>query len=111
MEQDYIIRHIKELLEERGWSVYRLAKETNLPTATLYNLFRRKTSLSFFTLNDIVHALGITMADFFAEGPRPDLTEREQCFLQYFNLLDKRKKKALEAYLDKLLEENHPVKP
>ena len=39
---------IQHYLDERGWTVYRLAKESNLSEVTIRNLFLRNTSPMLF---------------------------------------------------------------
>lgn len=63
------LERIRTLLEERGWSVYRLAQEAGVPQSTLANLFLRNNMPTVSTLERICQALGITMAEFFSQQP------------------------------------------
>ena len=63
------LERIRTLLEERGWSVYRLAQEAGVPQSTLANLFLRNNMPMVPTLERICQALGITMAEFFSQQP------------------------------------------
>ena len=63
------LERIRTLLEERGWSVYRLAQEAGVPQSTLANLFLRNNMPTVPTLERICQALGITMAEFFSQQP------------------------------------------
>lgn len=65
---------IQHYLDERGWTVYRLAKESNLSEVTIRNLFLRNTSPSLPTLEAICHGFKITLSQFFAEGDMVELT-------------------------------------
>jgi transcriptional regulator with XRE-family HTH domain len=67
-------QRIKHLMDERGWTPYRLAKESNLSDATVGNLFRRNTVPSTPTLEAICNGLGITLSQFFAEGDMVEVT-------------------------------------
>ena len=49
MEMD-IIKHIKDLMEERGWTNYRLGKEAGLSQSTITNLFNRNNAPTIPTL-------------------------------------------------------------
>lgn len=75
---------LQQLMDARGWTVYRLAKESNLSEVTVRNLFRRGTSPSLPTLEAICHGFNITLAQFFAEGEMvelsPDLKELFECW-------------------------------
>ena len=63
------LERIRELLQERGWSVYRLAQEAGVPQSTLANLFLRNNVPTLPTLERICQALGITLQEFFTEQP------------------------------------------
>ena len=57
------LERIRTLLEERGWSVYRLAQEAGVPQSTLANLFLRNNMPTVPTLERIC------MAEFFSQQP------------------------------------------
>lgn len=65
---------IRALIHERGWTPYRLAKESGLSDATVGNIFRRNTVPSMSTLEAICRGLRITLSQFFAEGDTVELT-------------------------------------
>ena len=65
---------LKDLLQKRGWTEYRLAKESGLSESTIANIYRRNSTPSFATLKAICDAFGITLSQFFAEGDMIDLT-------------------------------------
>ena len=68
---------IKELMKERKWTDYRLAKEANLSHSTVTNMFNRNNAPTLPTL-EACQAFGITLAQFFAEGEEVQLTEEQQ---------------------------------
>ena len=72
---------IRQLMEERHWSEYRLAKEAGLSQSTLSNLFRRHNAPSIATLESICNAFGITLAQFFADGKSGVVLTEEQRML------------------------------
>lgn len=63
---------LKRLLKERGWTEYRLSKNSGLAETTIGNIFRRNTVPSIPTLEIICKSFGITLAQFFAEGDTVD---------------------------------------
>ena len=86
---------IKMLMQERGWTPYRLAKESGLSDATVGNLFRRNTVPSMTTLEAICRGLGITLSQFFAEGEMVELTpELKELFDDWVNLTVDQKQAA-----------------
>ena len=83
---------IKELMDARGWTEYRIAKESGLSNSTIANLFHRNTVPSITTLEAICDGFGITLAQFFAEDDAVVLTiEQQQMFKKWLYLSDKQK--------------------
>ena len=68
-----------ELMDERHWSEYRLAIESELSQSTVANIFNRSTTPSVATLECICAGLGITLSQFFAEGTLVELTAEQCC--------------------------------
>ena len=79
------IERIRELLTERGWSEYRLVKESGLSQSTISNIFHRNSIPSIPTLEAICRAFGITLSEFFAEGEFVFLSPDQ---MELFHLLD-----------------------
>lgn len=69
---------IRELMDLRGWSEYKLAKTADLPQATISHLFRKNYYPSVGTIEAICKAFSITPAQFFAdEGEAVPLTKEQ----------------------------------
>lgn len=66
-EDNPILKRIKILYMKKGWSVYRLAKESKIAYSSLNNMFLRNTQPTIYTLEKICCGLGISMSEFFAE--------------------------------------------
>lgn len=82
-------------MDERGWSVYRLAKNCGLSESTLANVFKRNTVPTITTLERICDGFGITLSQFFAEGEMVELTpELKELFDNWVNLTAEQKKAA-----------------
>lgn len=58
---------IRQLMEEKNISEYRLAKLSGLSQSTISNIFIRNTAPTIPTLEAICSGLGISMAQFFAD--------------------------------------------
>ena len=71
-------KRIRELMEERNWTDYRLAKEANLSHSTVTNMFNRNNAPTLPTLEAVCRAFGITLAQFFAKDEEAQLTEEQQ---------------------------------
>ena len=61
-------KRIKQLSEERGWTDYRLAKESGLSHSTVTNMLNRNNAPTLPTLESVCKAFGITLSQFFSEG-------------------------------------------
>ena len=86
---------LRQLLNERGWTEYRLAKNCGLSESTIANIYRRNTVPSLATLEAICTGFGITMAQFFAEGEMVEINpELKELFVNWVNLTPKQKKAA-----------------
>ncbi|MCM1006325.1 MAG: helix-turn-helix transcriptional regulator [Ruminococcus flavefaciens] len=91
-------KRIKQLMEERGWTDYRLAKESNLSHSTVTNMFNRNNAPTLPTLEAVCKAFQITLAQFFSEGDEPNaLTpEQQELFSKWSTLTDKQKQLLLD---------------
>lgn len=90
-----ILKRIRDLMEERDWSIYRLAIESGLTQSTISNMFNRKTDPSIKTLEALCDAFHITLSDFFREeeGTPIDLQKKE--LLESFSRLSQKERDAL----------------
>ena len=61
-------QRLRRLLDERGWTEYKLSKVCGLSQSTLANIFKRNTVPSITTLEVICKGFGITLSQFFADG-------------------------------------------
>ena len=89
------LQRLTQLMDERGWSVYRLAKNCGLSESTLANVFKRNTVPTITTLERICGGFGITLSQFFAEGEMVELTpELKELFDNWVHLTAGQKKAA-----------------
>ena len=88
---------LRQLLDDRGWTEYRLSKECGLSQSTIGNIFRRNTTPSIDTLEVICNALGITLSQFFAETDMVELTpELKRLFDGWVSLTQAQKTAVLQ---------------
>lgn len=88
---------LRQLMAERGWTAYRLAKESGLSESTLANIFKRNTVPSIATLEAVCSAFGISLAQFFAENDMVELTpELKELFDHWVSLSPEQKQAALQ---------------
>ena len=69
-----VLERLRKLLQERGWSEYRLAQVSGLNESTISNIYRRNTLPTIPTLEAICKAFGITLSQFFAESDMVEIT-------------------------------------
>ena len=89
-------KRIRELMEERRWTDYRLAKEANLSHSTVTNMFNRNNAPTLPTLEAVCRAFGITLA----EGEEAQLTEDQQKLFSKWSTLTDRQKQILLELMD-----------
>ena len=61
-----VIKKIKDLTAERGWTEYRLVKESGIAASTISNIFHRNTLPNIYTLETLCDTFGITLSQFFS---------------------------------------------
>lgn len=104
MKDTDIIKHIEQLCEERGWSLYKLSKESGIPYSTLNNMIHRTNIPSIPTLQKICNGFGISLSDFFADQKEPkQLNEQQKALLNDFDQLNLEGKRLATAYINGLL--------
>ena len=86
---------LKEILNERGWSEYRLARECGLSDSTIHNIYRRNASPSIPTLEIICHGFGITLSQFFAEEEMVELSPELKALFEGWRPLTPKQKEAV----------------
>ena len=98
-----VLQRIKELMDERGWTRYRLRKKGDIPQSTLDNIFLRGTIPTIETLESICKAFGISMSQFFAEEGEPvTLTPSQKALLDRWSRLDEGQQEAVFQIIDKM---------
>ncbi len=97
-----VLGRIKRLMEQRGWSVYRLGKESGLAQSTLSHVFREDSEPTVSTLEIICKAFGMTLGEFFAEGELVPLTGEQRGLLDKWALLTAEQKELVLNMLDNM---------
>lgn len=86
------LERLKRLLDDRGWTEYRLSKECGLAQSTIGNIYRRNTEPSLATLEAICKGFNITLSQFFSDNEMVELTpELKELFDYWANLTPKQK--------------------
>ena len=75
---------MKFLMEQRGWSAYRLSKKCGLSENTIATILKRNSLPSISTLEAICKGFGITMSEFFAEGDLIEVSPDTKQLIDYW---------------------------
>ena len=105
------LHRINQLLEERDWTLYKLAQMSDIPESSLQHLFRRNNEPSIPTLRKICKGLGIKIQDFFSEEPvkvQEVLSPADKQFISRYLSLTDSQKRRLSSYCDGLLKLKEP---
>lgn len=86
---------IRQMMDERGWSEYRLAKECGVSQSTISNIFNRNYQPSLASLEIICKSFGITLSQFFAEGCMVELDEEQYEFFKRWKFLSPEQKQLV----------------
>ena len=105
MLEETIAQRLSELLQERGWSGYRLAQRCEVSQNSIYNVLRGRGSIELDTLSKICDTLEISLQEFFDLDGREGyhLTEMEREHLADFRALDPTRRDLVMAYTRGLL--------
>lgn len=106
MIEDQIIERIQELCTRKHISLYRLAKNAELPYSSLNNILHRRTCPTVTTLERLCKGLNVSLSEFFDFEIYPirneELTADEEELLNKYKNLSARKQELLHAYMDGL---------
>ena len=95
---------LKQLMDERGWTIYKVAKEANIPWSTVRNMFKRNTEPSITTLESICQGMGMTLPQFFDTDNQMGLTQDQLQLIQQWSKLNDRDKRLIGELVDALNE-------
>ena len=83
----------------RAWTVYKLSMESGVPDSTLHKWFDTETAPSIAGLEKCCDALGISLAQFFAEGNLIEATDEVKALYDKWCSLTKDEKDAIKAII------------
>ena len=95
---------LQQLMDERGWTIYRVAKEADIPWSTVRNMFKRNTDPSIATLESICQGMGMTLPQFFDVDNQMGLTEEQRKLIKQWGTLKERDKKLVVELMEALNE-------
>ena len=96
---------INALRKERGWSLFKLAKESGIYPTTVYNWFNEiNAEPSKEKIEDVCAALGVSVASMYFDVDTENLTAMEMELLEAFRQIPDKKKDVALATLKALSE-------
>lgn len=63
-----IEENIQRFIDEKGWTIYRLAKESGVTVSALYNIGKKRQGPYAETLVKLADALGVTLDELVRSG-------------------------------------------
>lgn len=106
MNETDIIARIRQLCDARGWTVYRLAKESGITYSTLCTMLNKSNLPSIPTLCKICNGFGITLSQFFDDkNDNALLTDEQKHHLNQWAKLSAENRISAEKYIHYLLSE------
>lgn len=98
-------QRIRQLMQERGLTEYRLALDSGLSKSTVSALLHRNTTPSVPTIEAVCRALGITVSQFFAEeGDSLPVNEEQRLLLQRYAQLTETQKNIIQQTMLEFLQ-------
>ena len=86
---------LHQLMDERGWTIYKVAKEASIPWSTVRNMFKRNTEPSIGTLEAICKGMGMTLPQFFDVENQMGLSEEQRLLINQWNKLNEHDKSLI----------------
>lgn len=103
-----LIARIDELLVQRGWTKYQLAKEANLSQSTISSMINRGNNPTISTIESCCKAFGITLAEFFdADLQDKEFSLEERKFIRDWRQLSPEMKDAVQQMIAAALQEKN----
>ena len=95
---------IKQLMDQRQWTLYELARRSGLAQTTLANMWRRNNEPSIPSLRLICNAFGITLTQFFSEedGRPVELNDEQRELLQHWSVLSSTQKILITQLMEEM---------
>ena len=96
-------KRMQELLDQRGWSMYRLSQEADIPWSTVRNVMKKNTEPMISTLEILCKGLGISLSQFFDVDEQGGLTADQRRMLDMWGMLNERERAAVLEMIELLL--------
>ncbi|MCI9504823.1 MAG: helix-turn-helix transcriptional regulator [Clostridia bacterium] len=96
---------IKVELQKRGWSIYKLAKLSNISNTAIKSWFKPiPTKPTYDSIKRVAKAFGMSVEDLISENKETD--PQKQQLLELWNRLESQEKSAVIAFMETILNHN-----
>lgn len=95
-------KRIQELLDQRGWSMYRLSKEADTPWSTIRNVLKKDTEPMISTVEILCKGFGISLSQFFDVENNAGLSEDQRRLIDMWSALDEKDRNAVLVLLESM---------
>ena len=103
MQEHDIIDRIRQLCQDRSWTLYRLAKESNITYSTLCTMLRKGNTPSLPTLIKLCNGFGISLCQFFnTDDVTASLSKQKRELLSAWDQLTRKNQIAAEKFISYL---------
>lgn len=101
-----VLKRIKELRENRNWSVYKLSKLSNIPQSSIATWYQKNHYPPIDKIESICNAFGISLSDFFSDNQDSlSLSEEQLTVLAKWAFLNDKEKRAILTVIDTFISE------
>ncbi len=105
MQEIDVIARIQALCKARGWTAYRLAKESGMTYSTLNTILNKTKSPSLPTILRLCEGFGITLAQFFSDQDESVFfTSEQKAHMNCWEQLSPQGKQLAGSYIQGLLD-------
>ncbi len=102
---------ILELMAERKWTNYKLAKECGIYITTVNSWFNENNyNPNLESIENICNAFGITVAEFFSGVSEGNLTTEQLVLLEKYSKVPENRRKIVTDLIDVLIDEQEKPK-
>lgn len=98
-----VLSRIKVLREQKGWSVYKLAKLSGIPQSTIATWYQKNLCPPIDKIEILCNTFGITLTEFFSTGHIVENVSGADELLSKWILLNQKQKKAIMTIIDTFL--------
>ena len=98
-----VLSRIKVLREQKGWSVYKLAKLSGIPQSTISTWYQKNLCPPIDKIEILCDTFGITLTEFFSAGHIVENVSGADELLSKWILLNQKQKKAIMITIDAFL--------